>query len=256
MSFVKRIVAALVLILAMAMLAASLAAAIGVWAVKKAAEVKLEMGVAKVGRALDKANKVSSTASQALDRAAQRLKEIQEEHRKIAATPAAPDISRRMLSRLAQQKLGPDLDQARSAAHEAADAASVIGTVLEELGGSIPGLNAEAMTRANSQLQQASSAAWELGLLLGEADQAGAATAQASRIEHAVREMRALVGQLDPVLAEVRARADQLQDRASWWLAVGPPLVTIVGVWIALTQVSVIVHALGWWRPGGGQAGA
>jgi hypothetical protein len=228
--------------------------AIGVWAVQGPTAARLSMAFGKADKALSVVEKGTALAINSLDRAAVRLKEIQAEQRKIATT-AQPDLARRLLSQAAQHKLGPDLYQARAAARGAADAATLLGTLLEDFGAlidaSVPGIGSDDLARANARLEDVSSAAWDLGRLLGDQSLATEAAARVSRIGQAVDDMREVIARHEPLLAEARTRLDRARDRTIWWLAAGPPLVTALGVWLALVHLGLLVHARGWWRRAG-----
>src|SRR5262249_46138019 len=96
--------------------------------------------------------------------------------------------------------------------------------------------------------------AWKLGRLLGEPgvtdDEEGT---NLSQVEQAIQSVRQLLADFEPRLAEVRARTEAVENKANWWLANGPIIISVACAWIALSQISLLVAAWSGWRRAAGR---
>jgi hypothetical protein len=63
--------------------------------------------------------------------------------------------------------------------------------------------------------------------------------------------MRGLITEYVLRVADVRQRTEALKARTLWWITPGSVLVSLVCVWIALSQVSLMFHAWSWWKHSG-----
>ena len=254
----KRILAGLVFLLATAGLLLSVAAGVGVWVVKGPVTARATHVFGRIDAALDVAEQGLDHAQGSLARAAERLDGVKQEQRKLAAEPRGNSPLGRFLARTVQQTVAPELGNAQETLHTVAEAAVVVNSVLEDLGNfpllSESGLDLDRLTELNSRLADVGPMAWELSRLLGETgpdSDPGAAGRQLSRIEQTLETMRGLVGQYQTQVTQTRQRAGELKARTLTWITPAAVLVSLVCFWIALSQVSLMAHALSWWRHSG-----
>jgi hypothetical protein len=253
MNLLKSILAALTVLLSVGMLLLSLAAGIGVWIVKQPATDKATRVFGRIEAALDIAQQNLDQVKASLARAAERLDGAREEQQKLAQMPRGNNVLRRTLARTVQRQLAPELGDAHEKLHTVAEAAVVVNTVLEDVGNfpflSVAGLDLGGLTEINSRLSEVAPAAWELSRLLGEPESdADAASNQLSRIDRTLKTLRGMISEFEPWLTQVGQRTEWLKSSILRWITPAAVLVSVVCFWIALSQVSLMVHAWSWWK--------
>jgi hypothetical protein len=258
MSILIRFLAGLTLLLGIAGLLLSLAGGIGVWVVKGPVTAKATHVFERIAAALDLADQGLAQVKTSLARASERLGTVREEQRQIAQEPRRGDAARRLLARTVQQRVAPELGNAHEKLHTVAEAAVVVNSVLEDVGNfpflSVAGLDMNRLTGINDGLTRVESSAWELLRLLGESGpeaDAGAASTQLSQIDQTLKTMQGWIADYEPQLLQVRQRTEALQSRTLPWITPAAVLITLVCLWIALSQVSVLAHAWSWWQDSG-----
>jgi hypothetical protein len=253
----KRILAGLVLLLGAAGLLLSLAGGVGVWIVKEPATAKATRIFGRIEAALDVADQGLDHVKSSLARAVERLDSAREEQRKLAQESRTPDVARRFLARTVQQRIAPGIGDAHEKLHTVAEAAVVVNSVLEDVGNipflSIPGLDTDRLAEINSNLSRVESSTWELLRLLGESgSEAGMDAAnRLSQVERTLKTMQGLIAEYEPQLTQVRQRTETLKSWTLPWITPATILISAVCFWIALSQVSLMAHALSWWRHSG-----
>jgi hypothetical protein len=245
--------AALSILLSIGMLLLSLAVGIGIWIVKQPATDKATRIFGRIEAALDIAQQNLDQVKVSLARAAERLDGAREEQRKLAQMPQTSNVLRRTLARTVQRQIAPELGDAHEKLHTVAEAAVVVNSVLEDVGNfpflSVTGLDLDRLTEINNRLSEVAPAAWELSRLLGEPDSDPSAAAnQLSRIERTLNTLRGMIGEFEPWLTLVRQRTELLKSRTFPWITPAAVILSAVCFWIALSQVSLMVHAWSWWR--------
>jgi hypothetical protein len=253
MSILKSILAALTLLLSIGMLLLSLAGGIGVWVVKRPATEKATRVFGRIEAALTIAEQNLDQVKTSLARASERLDGAREEQRKLAQTPQGSNVLRRTLARTVQRQFAPELGDAHEKLHTVAEAAVVVNSVLEDVGNfpflSVAGLDLDRLTEINNRLSKVAPAAWELSRLLGEPDSDSSAAAnQLSRIERTLNTLRGVIGEFEPWLTLVRQQTELLKSKTLPWITPGAVILSALCLWIALSQVSLMVHAWSWWR--------
>jgi hypothetical protein len=255
MDVCKRILAGLVLLLSAAVLLLSLAGGVGVWVVRGPVTDGATRAFGRIDAALGVANDGLGHVETSLARAAERLGDVREEQRRLAQEPRRNNALGRTLARTVQQRVAPEVGDAQEQLHTVADAAVLVNSVLEDVGTlpflSVAGLDVGRLAEINGRLAEVGPAAWELSRLLGEpgpgpdSDDAGA---QLSRIEQALKTLRALIAEFDPQVKQLRQRAEELKSRTLLGITRAAVLISVVCFWIALSQISLLAHAWSWWR--------
>jgi hypothetical protein len=256
MKVLVRILAAVVLLLGAAALLLSVAGGIGIWIVKGPATAKATRVFERIDAALDIADQALAQGNTSLARAAERLDNSREEHRRLAQQPMPNTALLRTLSRTVQRTVAPEIGNAHEKLHTVAEAAVVVNAVLEDVGNlpflSVTGLDIDRLTEMNSGLADVGPAAWELSRLLGEPEpDSGAARNQLSRVEQSLVSVRGMIGEFERPLTEVRQRTEALKARTLPWITPASLLISLACFWIALSQLSVLAHAWSWWRRAG-----
>ncbi len=253
MKVLKRILAGFTLLLAAVVLLLSLAGGVGVWLVKGPVTERATRVFERIDAALDIADKALGQVKDSLARAAERLDSVREEQRKLAQQPQKVNPLRRLIARKVQQNIAPEVGNAQEKLHTVAEAAVVVNSVLEDAGNlpflSATGLDSDRLAEISNRLAGVGPAAWELSRLLGEpGGDAGGAGTQMSRVEQAVKTVQGLLTEYEPQLTQVRQRTEALKSRTLFWITPAAVFISVACFWIALSQVSVLVHAWSWWK--------
>jgi hypothetical protein len=254
----RRILAGLGFLLSAAGLVLSVGAGIGVWIVKEPVTSRATHIFERVEAALDIADKGLDHVKTTLANATERLDRVKQEQRQLAQEPGQNSTLRRLLARTVQQTIAPDLGSANEKLHTVAEAAAVVNSVLEDLGNfpllAVTGLDLDRLHEMNSRLADVAPAAWELSRLLGEpgtGSEPDAAGPQLSRVEQTLKTMQGLITAYEPRFTQVRQRVEALRAMTLPWITPAAVVVSLVCLWIALSQVSVLCHAWSWWRHSG-----
>jgi hypothetical protein len=249
-----RIVAGLTLLLAVAGLLLFLAGAVGVWIVKEPATERATHVFERIETALSAADKGLNHVKTSLANASERLDTVRKDQRKLAQQPQWGGVLGRMLA----QTVAPQLSNAHETLHTVAEAAVVVNSILEDVGNfpflSVSGLDVSSLSEINKRLSDVGPRAWELSRLLGGSGpepNAETASNQLSRIDQALKSMQGLIAAYEPQLRQVRQRTEELKSRTLAWITPGAVLVSLVCLWLALSQVSLLCHAWSWWRRAG-----
>jgi hypothetical protein len=250
MGVCKRIVAGVVLVLGTAVLLLSLVAGVGVWVVKGPVTDRVTALAGRVEATLDLADRGLEKTRTSLARAAERLDGVRQEQGKLAGQPGRGNATRRLLARTVQRQVAPQLGEAQETLQAVAEAAVVVNSLLEDVGGLLslkaPGLDVSRLTDVNHRLAEATSSAWELSRLLGETDDE--ADASLSRIDQTLQTIQGLLAEYEPRLAQIRQRTAELKSRVLNGITPAAYAVSFVCFWVALSQVSLLAHAWSWWR--------
>ena len=250
MSFGRRLLAGLTLLLSAVMLLLSLASGIGVWVVKEPVTTKATRVFGRIDGALDTAEQSLGQVKASLARAGERLEGVREEQRKLAQEPRKGNAVGRLIGRTVQRQVAPEIGNAHEKLHTVAEAAVVVNAVLEDVGNfpflSVTGLDTDRIADMNSRLADVGPAAWELSRLLGEPELDADAAAQLSRIEQTVQSLLGLVGDYESQVTQVRQRAGDVKARTLAWIAPAAVLISFVCFWIALSQLCLIARAWSW----------
>jgi hypothetical protein len=250
MNLLKRIVAVVGSLLALAMLLLGVAGGIGVWIVKAPITDRTTRIFGRIDTALDLGNQGLDHVKTSLANAEERLANVREEQRKIAQEPRSAGTVRRLMARTIQQRVAPEVGNAHQKIHTVAEAAVLVNSVVEDLGNlpflSTTGLDSSRLSEINNSLSAVESSAWELTRLLGEPDLDSDAVAQLSQMEQTLKTLQGLVAEYEPQFRQVRERTDMVQAKILRWITPVTAITSFVCFWIALSQISVLVHTWSW----------
>jgi hypothetical protein len=248
MSVGKGILAGLVLLVSAAMLLLSLAGGVGVWVVREPVTAKATRVFERIEAAMDVAEENLGLVKASLKRAAERLDSAREEQRELAKQAKSKGALRRLLAQTVQRTVAPELGNANEKLHAVAEAAVVVNSVLEDVANfpilATSGLDTDRLREVNSRLADVGPAAWELSRILGEpGPDSGEAGKELSKIQRTVQTLRGWVGEFEPRVTEVRRRTEELKSKTLTWITPAAVILSAVCFWIALSQVSVMLHA-------------
>jgi hypothetical protein len=249
----KRILAALILLIGTVVLLLSLAGCIGIWMVKGPVTSRTTRVFERIEAAVAAADQGLGHVEASLANAAERLESARQEQGKLAQEPQTNSAARRLVAQAVQRRIGPRIDDANAKLHTVAEAAVVVNSVLEDVGNfpflSVAGLESDRLKEMNSRLADVGPAAWELSRLLGAPEpESDAVAGQLSRIEKALTAMRGSISEFKSPVMQVRQRTEALKSRVLSWITPASILISALCLWIALSQVSFLVHAWSWWK--------
>jgi hypothetical protein len=253
-----RILAGLTILLCVAGLLLGLAGGVGVWIVKGPTTDRVTHLIERVEAALNVADTGLDHAKSSLARAAERLDGVKEEQQKLSREPRTNSAMRGLMARTVRQRIAPEIGDAHETLHTVAEAAVVVNSVLEDIGNlpflSTTNLDVGRISEINGRLSEVGPAAWELSRLLGEPGSDSdpeAVNSQLSRIEQALKMMQGMVADYAGRIADARQQTAVLKDRILFWITPVSVLLSFICFWIALSQVSLMAHAMAWWRGAG-----
>jgi hypothetical protein len=253
MKALNRILTGFTLLLGAAVLLLSLAGGVGVWLVKGPVTERATRVFGRIDAALDVADTGLDQVKKSLARAAGRLDSVREEQRELPQKQEKINPLGRLMARKVQQNIAPEIGNAQEKLHAVAEAAVVVNSVLEDVGHlpflSVTGLDSGRLTDLNNRLAAVGPAAWELSRLFGEpGGDMGDANKQLSLVEKALKTMQGLIAEYEPQLTQVRQRTEALKSKTFSWITPAAVLISVACFWIALSQVSVLIHARSWWK--------
>jgi hypothetical protein len=258
MTVCKRIIAGGTFLLAVLGLLLGSAGGIGVWIVKEPLTERATKVFGRIEVALQLADQGFEVVKTSLARATERLDSAREEQRKLAQEPQRNSFLQRTLARTVQQKIAPMVGDANEKLHKVAESAVVVNSILEDAGNlpfiDVSGFDMDRLAEINSRLAEVGPAAWELSRLLGEpgADaDADAAIVQMSRVDKTLQAARGLIAEYEPRLQQVRAKTEHLKSWTLPWITPATVVICFVCFWFALSQISLMAHALSWWKHSG-----
>jgi hypothetical protein len=253
MKVCKRILAAVTALFCVAGLLICIAVVVGVWIVKGPVTSKATTAFGRIEGALEVADRGLDRVKSSFDKADERLAIVKEEQAKLAQDPKNNRPVARAMARSVQQTIAPEFQNAHETFHTVAEAAVVVQSILDDLASSpmlsVPGLEGDDMAGIDNSLSQVESSAWELGRLLGEPEpDSEAAGSELSRIERTLAKLRELITHYKSRLTQVRQKTEELKSTTLYWITPAALIISLVCLWIALSQVSLLCHARSWWR--------
>lgn len=253
MTFVKRVLAIIVVLVSVAGLLLALAGGVGIWTVKQSVTETVTGILDRIGEGIDVARENLQQVKVSLARAQERLSEARAENRRIAQEPENGPNLRRMMARSVTQFVAPELGDANAKMYDIAKASVVVNSILEDVGNfpllDVAGFNVEEISSLNEQLAAVGPTAFELSRLLNDPNASTAdAEAQVSRIEQTVTALKGWVVKYEQMLADVQDRKVDLTNRTLPWITPGAILISLACFWIAVSQVGMLFHAQRWWR--------
>jgi hypothetical protein len=106
------------------------------------------------------------------------------------------------------------------------------------------------LTQLNKSLAKLGPAAWELGRRLDGPESDVDSGGEMSRIVQSLQTMQGHLTEFASRIGEVRERTERLESQMPTWITCAVVLISAVCFWVAVSQVSVLVHASTWWKAG------
>jgi hypothetical protein len=112
-------------------------------------------------------------------------------------------------------------------------------------------LDKDQLAQASQHLQELVVGSQKLNAALAGKGEAADARQVSADMEESLSQVIDRLEGLKALAAAYKARVAELSSSVSFWIHWGPLLVTGVLVWVALGQLSLILHGRAWWRAGG-----
>jgi hypothetical protein len=213
------------------------------------------------GQLSDRAEKTLDLTEQGLARVTAMLTKARSDLRTFEQAPAggsppSPDgFMEQAAFRYLAQDLGNRFGNARQSIDAVTMAAVVANSLLESLE-EIPlaefgRLDKDQLEQVSQHLQSLVVGAQKLNAALGAKGGAADARQVSAEMEDSLTKVIDRLEGLKALAAAYKVRVAELSSSVSFWIHWGPLLVTGVLIWVALGQLSLILHGRAWWRAGG-----
>ena len=252
MTFLKRIVGLIFLLLSLAGIGLCVAGVVGIWQVRPPLTQRTEHAFGRVEGALDDANKTLTELGGLLERAGQNLKEVKDATPPPQATMT--DKLRQDMAVKVVQQMVPGVGNIRPNLQKLIETTAVANSILGDLqempAGTIPFLNRDSLSQMDSHVVKLSAATQDLANVFGAPVAAGDTSANQviSRIEDALQRITALIDEYRTKVEDVRGRIKTLQTQVQWGIHWGSVAAMGLLVWFTIAQISLLVHAWSWLR--------
>jgi hypothetical protein len=254
MSFVRRLLAVVVILVSAAFLIAALAGSISVWVVKQPLIERTTKIGDRVDRALALAERGLGEVDAGLQKATESVNAIKDNHAKLGGDKEQNRFLMRLIAMRIDEGLAPQVQDTRQRLLAVTEAAVAINSVLGDLNelpsGSISGPDADRLKQISDLLQRLAASAQELnGMLTNpkpEGVSADAVGARVINIDQVLQTIRARVAEYLLQVTDFKQQVDTLRSRILRGVNLGTPIASLVFLWIAVSQVSLLVHAWSW----------
>jgi hypothetical protein len=256
MSIVRVFFAILVILVSVAVLLAALAGGIGVWVVKKPF-------TAGATRYFERANEMLGVAEQALSRvnsilakAVESVKAIKDRHAKLSGENPEKRAAMDLLARRINREVAPRVEEARGRLEAITEIAAALQSVTSDLKDSPLGLirppDPDDLKRVSSQLSKVGTTSQELRDMLrdpknGEGP-AGGVRSKMIDVEKLLESIQELTAEYQAKVTKLRDKLDNLHSEMEAWITPAALIVSAVLFWIAISQISLLIHACSWLR--------
>jgi hypothetical protein len=254
MSFARRLFAVFVILVSAAFLIAALAGSVGVWVVKGPLIERTTKIGDRVDRALGLAERGLGEADASLQKATESVNAIKGHHAKLGGDKEQNRFLMRLIAMRIDDGLAPQVQDTRQRLLAVTEAAVAINSVLGDLNelpsGSISGPDADRLKQISGLLMQLAASAQELnGMLTNPKPEGVSADAVGSRvvnIDQLLQTIRARVADYLLQVTDFKQQVDTLRSRILRAIDLGTPIASLVFLWIAVSQISLLVHAWSW----------
>jgi len=247
----------LVLFLSTVGIVCGLAAVVGVWMFRQTASEK----VVKISARLDVGFQRASVANDNVRRALEKARADIAKVSKVAADLGAGDEKSRLatgaLRRLVRQVVGPEMNDLGGRLSMCSDAAAAVSSLLQSFEELRPGqtgrIEPDKLERLVGQASQLSASLQRLQAAVGEEDNGAAekeVVAAAGEVELVLQRCQAVLDDWQSHLDAAREEIARVKAEALRWLTLTAIAVSVLCVWVAVSQISLFAHALTWCRGG------
>jgi hypothetical protein len=252
MRFLLRVVGALVLLLSTAVFVGCIAGAVGAWMFRQRATEKVQDLSARLDVGLQRVSDVADKIQRALEKARAEVSKVNKSSADLSGGAVQSRMATGILRGLVETEVGPSINDINGRLAVVADAGVAISSLLQSLQEFQLGqgrINPDKLERASDQAAQLSTNLRRLQGVIGDGDRAAEqreVAAAAGKVDGVLQECQEMVGDWQSDLNDVHAKMPQLKTEVLGWLTLSAIVVTAVCAWVALSQISLFVHAWKW----------
>jgi hypothetical protein len=255
MSLLRRILGAIVLILATVGTICCAAGVIGISIGRPAVAQRIEKIDTRLGAALQRASSATREVQRALQKARADVNRVGKESAGLGADPVKDRLTAGILRKLIDREVGPNINDLGGRLATTSDAAVAAASLLrsfQELPlGQNSRIDPDKLERATAQASQLSAALQKLQTAIGEGDKTAnerEVVCAANDVDLVLQRCQATVEEWQSQLDAVREALAYFEAHVSGWLTVATIAGTVLFAWVGLGQISLLAHAWKWFR--------
>lgn len=242
----KRPLAAVGGLLAFACLLLSAWALWWIWTVKQPTIDKTRYAFGKVEEALDLAERSVDQAKTNLTNARAQVGTVGYMTSSARANQQ-PGLVNSMVARVLAQQLAPSINDVQQSLERVTEASIIINSLLETVQDveDLQVFEPSQVRSLQSQMGAVTKASVELGTVL-ESGHEGPESAEerSARVAANLDLVIGLLGDFEKGVSGLQSRVQRYKDKTLYWMELGPKLATAALVWVAISQLVVIVVAI------------
>jgi hypothetical protein len=232
------------------------AAIIGIWMVRQQAVQRVESVAGRIDNGLERTSQVTRGIGAALDRAHEAVLKVRNKSSDLGDGMVGGDrLTKDLIRRLVRQDVGPNVNELSGRLATVKDATVVAASLLQSLQ-EMPYLSdgqihPEKLEAAAAQVSKLSDGLQKLQDVVGEGDspvgQRELADA-ANQVDDVLLRCQGLLTEWQNDLNTAKQDVFRIKTRINQWLLIVALAVTVISGWVAVSQVSLFVHAWKWCR--------
>jgi chromosome segregation ATPase len=246
-----------VLLLATVGIIGCVAAIVGIWMFHQSGCEKAEKITTRFEGGLQRASVAHQNVQRALEQARASVDEVSKESTALTGREEKTRRSASAVRKLIRQQVGPNIDNLGVRLATLSDAAAAISSLLESLQESVPfqsgRLRADRMEGWTDQAVQLSAALRRLEAVVDNGDKESnerEVDAASSAVSLALQRCQEKVDEWQAQLEEAREGVRHIRREILGWWTLAAIMGSFLCGWVALGQVSLLVHVVQWWRGG------
>jgi hypothetical protein len=255
MKLLRRVVGAIVLILATVGIVCCVAGIVGVWNLRADVARKVEVLDARVEVGMKRVSAAIHSVQLALQKARDDVQRVSKASVDLGAEPERKRFIGGVLRMLIHQELGPKINDLGGRLATFSDTAVAVVAMLESFQ-EVPldqgnGINPDKLKRVTDHAAQLSAALQKLQAMVGEGDGEFApqeVVAAANEVNLILQRCEETVNYWESELDAARQEVARLKARIPVWLTWAAVAVTVLLAWGVVSQMSLVAHAWKWFR--------
>jgi hypothetical protein len=255
MTFFRRLIAVLVMLVCLAVFVACIGVSVGSWVVRQRAIPKVQEVAGRLKDGLERASVADQEVQKALERARDKLQKVNTDSAKLSGGGEGSRLATFGLRKIIQSDAGPEINDVSGRMAMFSDSAVVVSSLLQSLQESPLGqesaIDQEQLSRMSEGASKLSAGMQKLRTSIGEGD----TTASAKEVADASREVDQILQDCLTVVRDISAKLNKARDdlpriesQVLDWMKLTAIIVTAVCSWVALSQICVFVVAWKWCR--------
>jgi hypothetical protein len=256
MTFLRRLVALLVMLVCLVVFVACIGASVGSWVVRQRGITKVQELAGRLKNGLERASVADREVQKALEKASENLEKVSKDSANLGG---GDERSRKAatfgLRKLVHANAGPQINDVSGRMAMFSDAAVVVSSLLQSLQESPLGqdssIDQEQLGRMSEGASKLSAGIQKLRTSIGESDTAASEkdVAEASReVDQVLQDCLTVVREISARLEKARNDLPRIEAQVVGWMKLSAIIVTAVCSWVALSQICLFVCAWKWCR--------